>query len=91
MLQLLWIDYIPRYVKATVIGGFPARKHCEVGISKEAWNDQLPVSSDNFGRPAPVRAQSSIIEDRQTENARLLKAAKLRRANRNRKVKDILK
>ncbi len=84
--QLLWIAYIPGYVKATVIGGYPARKHCEVGISKEAWNDRLPASTNGHGVPS-VRPKGVSTEE---EEKVLAKAKELRNANRGRNIMDRL-
>lgn len=85
----LAIEHLPGYVNATPDKTY--RLKAEKFIKLEVWNDELPVVSDKFGRPTPVRAMTSIIEDSQTEDVRLAKAAKLREANQGRNVKDVLK
>ena len=82
-------EHIPKYVKATPDKAF--RKNFETYLNQECWNDELPEAAQSFGRSAPVRAATSFIEDRESEDKRLEEAAKLRRASRGRNVKDILK
>lgn len=90
--KALAMAYVPAYVKATPKGGYPSRKHGEGFISREVWNDQLPTpQNDKFGRPPAVRAQTSIIEDDQAEQARLKKHSELRQASRGRSVRDLIK
>jgi len=87
--KALAMDKVVAYVKSTPEKCY--RKGGEVWLNNECWNDDIVEAAQPYGRPPPVRAATSIIEDRQTEEARLKEAAKFRQASRGRNVKDILK
>lgn len=85
----LAMDKVVAYVKSTPEKCY--RKGGEVWLLNECWNDEIVEAAQPFGRSPVVRAQTSIIEDRQAENKRLAEAAKLRQASRGRNVRSMLK
>ena len=86
--QSLAMDKVSAYVKSTPEKCY--RKNGEVWLNQECWNDEIVEAAQPFGRPPPVRAQTSVIENDEAENKRLEQAAILRRSSRGRNVRDIL-
>ncbi len=89
--RALAMDKVAAYVKSTPEKCY--RKGGEVWLLNECWNDEIVEAAQPFGRPAPVRAMTSIVEDNQEEDKRIAEAAILRRTSRakGRNVRDMIK
>lgn len=87
--KALAMDKVTAYVKSTPEKCY--RKGGEVWLNNECWNDEIIEAAQPYGRPPPVRAQTSRTESKLEEEARLERHSELRQASRGRNIKDILK
>ena len=87
--KALAMDKVVAYVKSTPEKCY--RKGGEVWLNNECWNDEIVEAAQPYGRPTPVRAQTSPTESKVEEDARLARHSELRQASRGRNIKDILK